>query len=401
MAIMQECPICHKKQKTSNKLCSCGENLDQAKKSQKRIRYWISYYLPDGRKRIESVGKFKDLDPYSITDAKDALSMRMVQKRERPKLFKTQPEGVMTFNQLTEWFLPFEKDRAAAGEITEDYLKRKEINLNTFNAEFGGMVVNAIQSQDLNRYKAIRKTAGKSDSYIDQEIGAAKSMINTAFDNRKVGGETIRIFKSCKKLLKKGANRRDTVLTYPEYQNLYAAVPNHLKAIVATAFWTGMRRGEILKLTWDKVDLPNRMIRLRPEDTKERKSKNVPISKTLRAILMQIPGRGDDGPVFRYKEKAVLDIRAKFQKGCKDAGIRYGRKVENGFTFHDMRHTTKTIARKAGVDKNVRMTMFGHSNPDDMDLRYDTVDEEDMIDAIDRVELFLQNSYYSKIVTTK
>jgi len=398
MAIMQECPTCHKKQKPSNKLCSCGEDLDKAKKSQNRIRYWISYYLPDGRKRMESVGKFEDLDPYSITDAKAALSMRMVQKRERPELFKTQPEGDMTFCQLTAWFLPFEKDRAASGEISEDYLKVKEFNLNAFNAEFGDKVVNAIQSQDLNRYKALRKKAGKSDSYIDQEIGAAKSMINTAYDNKKVGGETTIIFKSCKKLLKKGANSRDTVLTYPEYQNLYGAVPAHLKAIVATAFWTGMRRGEILKLTWDKVDLVNRMIRLKPSDTKEKKSKNVPTSKTLRTILMQIPGRGDNSSVFQYKGSAISNIRTGFIAGCKEAGIRYGR--EGGFVFHDLRHTIKTIARKAGVDKNVRMVIFGHSGYDDMDFRYDTVDEGDLIDAIDRVELFLQDSNY-QIVTTK
>ena len=82
------------------------------------------------------------------------------------------------------------------------------------------------------------------------------------------------------------------------------------------------------------------------------------------------------------------------QKGCKEAGIPYGRKVENGFTFHGLRHTAKTVARKAGVDKNVRMVIFGHSNSNDMDLRYDTVDEGDLIDAIDKIETFLQNSHY-------
>jgi integrase len=317
--------------------------------------------------------------------------MRTVQKRERPELFKTQPEGNMTFNQLTEWFLPYERDRVAAGEISEDYLKVKMINLATFNTQFGDMVVNAISSQDLGHYKAIRKAAGKSDSYIDQEIGAAKSMVNTAFNNEKVGGQTIRTFKKCKKLLRKGANRRDTVLTYPEYQNLYEAVTEHLKAIVAAAFWTGMRRSEILKLTWDKVDLANRMIRLKPEDTKERKAKNVPISKTLRTILMQVPGRGDNGFVFRYKGSAISDIRTGFIDGCKAAGIRYGR--DGGFVFHDLRHTAKTIARKAGVDKNVRMVIFGHSGNDDMDFRYDTVDEGDLINAIDKIEAYLQNSH--------
>jgi integrase len=400
MAIMQECPICHKKQKTSNKLCSCGEDLDKAKSS-KRVRYWISYYTPDGKKRMESVGKFEDLDPFSITDAKDALSKRMVDRRERPEMFDTQPQGDMTFSQLAEWFLPLEQKRVTAGEITADYLKVKEINLNTFNATFGDKVVNKIQSQDLNHYKALRKAAGKSDSYIDQEIGAAKSMINTANENKKVGGDTVMVFKNCKKLLKKGANRRDTVLTHSEYKALYAAVSEHLKAIVATAFWTGMRRGEILKITWDKVDLSNRMIRLRPEDTKERKSKKVPISKTLRTILMQVPGRGTSGYVFRYKGSAISDIRTGFIEGCKEAGIQYGRK--GGFVFHDLRHTAKTIARKAGVDKNVRMIIFGHSDGNDMDSHYDTVDEGDLIDAIDRVELYVQeigyqkNSHYQKI----
>ena len=127
------------------------------------------------------------------------------------------------------------------------------------------------------------------------------------------------------KLFKKGANSRDTVLTYPEYENLQASVPAHLKAIVATAFWTGMRRGEILKLTRDKVDLVNRMIRLRPEDTKEKKAKKVPISKTLRTILMQIPGRGDNGFVFLYNGSAISSIRTGFIAGCNEAGIRYGR----------------------------------------------------------------------------
>ena len=37
------------------------------------------------------------------------------------------------------------------------------------------------------------------------------------------------------------------------------------------------------------------------------------------------------------------------------------------------------------------MVIFGHSNPDDMDSRYDIVDESDLLAAVDRIEAFLRN----------
>jgi integrase len=42
----------------------------------------------------------------------------------------------------------------------------------------------------------------------------------------------------------------------------------HIKGILAVAYYTGMRRGEILGLTWDRVDLKNRMIYLEASDTR-------------------------------------------------------------------------------------------------------------------------------------
>lgn len=393
MSVLAECPICHRKQATKNKKCTCGLDLDAAKKS-KKIRYWISYRMPNGKQRRESVGAFEGLDPFSIKDARDAESKRVVQKREK-RIFDMLPDSEWTFNELTEWFLPIEENKVQSGKISAGYFDVKKINLECFNSVFGNILVNQIQPADLEIHQAKRKQQGKSDSYIDQEIGAAKSMINTAFDNRKVGADTLRVFRSVEKLLKKGANSRDKVLTCAEYNNLISALPSHTVAIVATAFWTGMRRREILKLTWDKVDLQNRFIRLKAKDTKEGKPKSIPISKSLKTILMALPNRlrtsDENNHVFQYKGKPVSDIRTGLIQGCDTAGILYGRNTENGFTFHDLRRTAKTIARKAGVDKNVRMIMFGHSNSNDMDLRYDIVDETDLLNAIEQIEAYLQN----------
>ena len=55
MAILAEYPMCHIKQATKNKACRCGLDLANAKKS-KKVRYWISYRMPDGKQRREPMG---------------------------------------------------------------------------------------------------------------------------------------------------------------------------------------------------------------------------------------------------------------------------------------------------------------------------------------------------------
>ena len=62
-----------------------------------------------------------------------------------------------------------------------------------------------------------------------------------------------------------------------------------------------------------------------------------------------------------------------------------------GFTFHDLRHPFATNARKAGVEKNVIMVIMGHSAGDDMNFRYDSVDEGNLSNAVDPIEVFLEN----------
>ena len=162
-------------------------------------------------------------------------------------------------------------------------------------------------------------------------------------------------------------------------------------------FWTGMRKGEIVALTWDKIDLKRRMIYLEPEDTKESERKRVPISNPLIDILKGMPNRigaaGQDRHVFTYKNEPINDIRGGLIDGCKKANIKYGRKTKGGFTFHDLRHTFRTFARKACIDRNIVMVIMGHSDGNDMRYRYDTIDENDLRAAIDQFEAYLQYSH--------
>ena len=177
-------------------------------------------------------------------------------------------------------------------------------------------------------------------------------------------------------------------MTQDEYQTLMLFLPEHIRLAFAMALYTGMRRGEILNLTWDKVDLEARLIELKATDTKDNEARTIPIGEELYRMLME--NRKPEGYVIQFRGKPVKDIRTAIRNACKEARIPYGRNVKNGGTFHDLRHTFNTMMRKAGVDRNVTMTITGHST-EEMNKHYDTVDTEDMRLAIRQYENMLQN----------
>lgn len=376
MAILAECPSCRKKQSVRNRLCACGEDLVKAKKAE-RVQYWIDYYIPGGKRRRESVG-------FSIEEARNAIGKRRSQKREG-RIFDMLPESKMTCRELSAWYL--------------DLTSRKSLNsydrvkgcLDQFNAVFGDRIVNSIKPLDLENYQGKRKDQGRADATVDMEIRIAKTMIKKAFDNDLVGADTIRTFNRVKKLLKRNANVRDRILSSDEVNALISFLPSHTRAILSIAVHTGMRKTEILSLTWGKVDLKNRMIRLEAEDTKDREPRKIPISDELHELLNSIPRAIHDNHVILYNGKPVRDIRAALVTACKKAGIEYGRFKKGGFVLHDARHTFNTNMRRAGVDRSVIMKITGHSTPE-MFERYNTVDDQDILDAMDRMKLFSENS---------
>jgi integrase len=376
MAILQQCPSCRKRQSIKNKKCNCSQDLDKAKRSN-RVNYHVDYRLHNGKQRREFVGK-------SIEDAKALDGEKKSLKKKKPGALKISGEEKMTFQDLADWYLDLEKVKAMK------YYKTLQYNLNSFNAEFGDMVIAHLKPVDLENYQAKRTAAGKSDSYIDQEIGAMRTAINKAFDNDILSIEPVGTFKKVKRLLKRNANARNRILSLDEFKLLMSKLPKHTKAILATGFLTGMRKGEILSLTWDRVDLKKRVIYLEAEDTKDKEARKVPISDNLFKVLVIIPRYIHDNHVFLYARKPVRDIRAGLIKACKDANIIYGRKVVGGFVYHDLRHSFNTHMRKAGVAESVIMEITGHSTREMFD-RYNRVDMEDSRKAVDQMDLFLEN----------
>ena len=102
-----------------------------------------------------------------------------------------------------------------------------------------------------------------------------------------------------------------------------------MKPLVEFALETGMRRGEMLALTWTNVDQINRTAYL--PLTKNGESRTVPLSSKAIQILESLP-RSIKGQVFPIKPEAVA---AAFIKATRRAGVK-------DFHFHDLRHTAIT-----------------------------------------------------------
>lgn len=65
----------------------------------------------------------------------------------------------------------------------------------------------------------------------------------------------------------------------------------YLLSIVITALHTGMRRGEILSLRWDQVDMQHGFILL--DKTKNVERREIPINDSLKVLFHRLPRRID------------------------------------------------------------------------------------------------------------
>ncbi len=382
MAVLQECsnPKCRKKQSLNysdkegggprKKCTACGKALG------KGTKFHIRYYDDNGRQRQEFVG-------FSRTDAKKAMAKRETQKGDGT-LWEALPEANMTFGDLEDWYLALEKVKM------KRYFETLKHKLQNFNEEFGTKRVNDLKPVDLENYQTKKLAEGLKPATIDADVKAAQAMVNKAFLNDKASGNALKTFKKVKRLLKANSNARDRVLSPDEFDRFMEHLPEHLKGVVATAYYTGMRRGEILNLTWGQVDLMAKVIRLEAEDTKTHERRVVPIPDKLFEMLRLLPSRFSGSFVFQYHGKPIKDIRTGLKAAFEKAHIPYGHNTPGGFVFHDLRHTFNTNMRKAGVDHSVIMKITGHST-EAMFHRYNTVDLEDGRKAVDQLGDYLKN----------
>lgn len=145
----------------------------------------------------------------------------------------------------------------------------------------------------------------------------------------------------------------------------------HLLPAVRLALWTGMRRGEILRLRWSDLNFSSQTVtknvrgefhRVPPgwlfiERSKSGKPRSVPMCGKIRTLLQALSEDATRGQyVFENFQTGgqILDIKKGFTGAVAAAGI-------INLTFHDLRHTWATRAAELGVPEPVRRDILGHS----------------------------------------
>lgn len=170
-------------------------------------------------------------------------------------------------------------------------------------------------------------------------------------------------------IMPKAAAGRDRWLSRAEAAALTDACrEDYLRLFVQIALYTGARKGAILELRWDQVDLDRRLIHLNPTGRLQTSKRRppVPIAAPLHISLVDAKARANTAWVIelsaaqggRIKADAlapVKDIKKGFAAACKRAGLM-------DVTPHTLRHTCGSWLAQAGVPMIEIAAWLGHSH---------------------------------------
>jgi integrase len=180
-------------------------------------------------------------------------------------------------------------------------------------------------------------------------------------------------------------NRRERIADRDEAARLLAARPDEDRALWATAFYGGLRRGELRALRWRHVDLAARRIRVHEgwddvegrQDTKSHAGeRTVPILALLAPALAEhrerrlaagaappdalVFGRSVSEPFepSTVRRRALAAWDAANQRVCRNSD-------DNAelmpITLHEARHTFASLLIASGANAKVLQTVMGHA----------------------------------------
>jgi|GEM_PF-1725596 len=182
---------------------------------------------------------------------------------------------------------------------------------------------------------------------------------------------------------------REIYISKNDFETIVERCPEWVQPILRCLYMTGMRANEALILTPSHLDLKARIIKLRTDETKERRPKRVPIHRDLLPVLKELAkGKSPDQPIFvsGRRDNARIDSVRKpwklaIDKAISDCNLSPElRRV----TVKDIRHVFATNMERSHVRESSQDAILGHAlKKKTVKSRYRAVSDQDLRKAID------------------
>jgi len=216
--------------------------------------------------------------------------------------------------------------------------------LGAFEAEFREFGIDGLEVTDLTDW---RDELTKHPRAADYAMQAVSRLYSWARSRGYTKNEPTKDIRSIHR-----ANRSDAIWTAADLQRLYAKASPRLCQAVDLALLTGLRLGDLVRLTWPAVSDEAIMVRT----SKRERDAVIPLFPETRALLDAI-GRREIGTVLvntRGKPWTADGLKASFRKARLAANI-------TGLRFHDLRGTAATRLKVMGADDDMIALVMGWS----------------------------------------
>lgn len=299
--------------------------------------YYILYYQ-NGRQRWKSTGAT------TKPEALGALARFRELSEQRLKS--------ISFEEFVSRFLAF-----VESSLAEQTVRRYRIIFKTFMPFLRGAYVNEISSETIDTYKT-KRLKEISPVSVNIELRMLKAAFSTAKRWQLVERNPVEGVPFARI-----PEQQPLSLTRQDFEKLLACIhEDWFRQVVVFAVSTGLRRGEILNLRWQDVDLTGRTLSIQTNErfiTKHGKRRIIPLNETAFLILTSRHGKNPSEYCFTLNDKPIYDgwVSHLFKRYVRAANLSNTR-----LRFHSLRHSFCTWLVEAGVPLPHVQALVGHSS---------------------------------------
>lgn len=368
-----------------------GVRTKECIRNNKKDIYFSIRYTRNGKQYEESIGYKSDgftaAQAYEILselkrDIKTGKALSLREKTEQREQEKIANEAAnMTFSELfEEYYQPHiqNKDKKSTYD-REVHLYKKWLK-----PVLGGVKLNLISRISLIRLLQPMEKKRLSNRSKNYAIALTRQVFNFAIRNELFAGDNPAArFDE----LKKEDNRRMKFLSDEELNNLLKELKKHSYSVYLMALISadsGLRAGEIFKLTWADVSLKEKMLFLR--DTKNGKNRFAYMTDRVAEELSKL--KQGEGNEFVFQSKAggkIYHVSRTFERAVKALGLNDGiTDRRQKVVFHSLRHTFASRLVQKRVSLYEVKELLGHSDIA-MTQRYSHLANETLRQAVARL----------------